>query len=60
MLRAIIRYDIKDSVSGATWTTYGTVDFEAPALQKRLTGGGYGQTGYDIPTVIGIEVLEET
>jgi hypothetical protein len=60
MLRAIIRYDIKDPISGAVSTTFGTVDFDAPTLQKRLTGGGMDELGYDIPTLIGIEVLADT
>ena len=55
-LRAIIRRRVRDASSGAEMESFETVDFAAPVLDRVLRSGGYGE-GYDIPTLIGVELL---
>jgi hypothetical protein len=54
MIRFIISRSRRDAVSGAEWQDFETVDVDVPALEARL-GGGHGESGYDISTVIGVE-----
>jgi hypothetical protein len=56
MIRFIISRSCRDAVSGADWVNFETVDVDVPQLQEKLKGG-FGESGYDIPTVIGVEIL---
>lgn len=58
MLRVIISRTTRDSVSGAEWQRFETIDIDVPELEARLAGG-FGETGYDIPHVVGIEILRD-
>lgn len=57
MLRFIIIRRQKDAISGAEWEGHQTVDIEVPGLEAILTGGGYGENGYDNRELLGVEVL---
>lgn len=54
MLRFILIRKQRDTVSGAEWQEHFTMDADCPELEKTL-GGGYGENGYSITTVIGVE-----
>lgn len=58
MLRLIISRKWKDSHSCLETNTFETVDVDAPELEKILRGGGYGESGYDYRSVVGVELLE--
>lgn len=58
MLRAVIKRSFKDPHSGACGESPYTVDFNAPALERELSAGGYGDGGYDIRTLLGVEVKQ--
>lgn len=56
MLRFIIKNRWSDGISGAEGECLKTIDIDAPELQDALTGG-YGQQGYDIASLVGVEIL---
>lgn len=57
MLRFIMYRKRRDAISGAEWDEHFTMDADCPQLEKEL-GGGYGETGYSITRVIGVERRE--
>lgn len=58
MLRFVVRRKQKDSlVSGAEWETLETIDVDLPELERRLEQGGFGDSGYDVTELVGVEVL---
>lgn len=57
MMRAIIKQHRKDPTSGAETQAFRTVDFDVPELEELLTGGGFGEDGYDTRALIGLEFL---
>lgn len=57
MLRFIIRRQWKDGYSGAEGEHFQTLDIDVPELQDALTAGGYGEQGFDMPSLVGVEVL---
>ena len=56
MLRFIISRKHRDTVSGAEWSGMETIDVECPTLEGALKRGGYGEGGYDISQLIGVEM----
>lgn len=59
MLRAIIRNKVKDKYSGGEWENIETIDVNCPELESILSSGGYGDGGYQIAQLVGIEVLKQ-
>ncbi len=59
MLRAIIKRKFRDSVSGASGSTMFTLDFQCEELEKQLNAGGFGEAGYEIQSLVGIEVIRD-
>lgn len=57
MLRFIIKNRWCDGTSGAEGEYLKTIDIDAPELQYALTIDGYGQAGYDIASLVGVEIL---
>lgn len=57
MLRFIIKSRWSDGISGAEGECLKTIDIDVPELQDALTIGGYGQAGYDIASLVGVEIL---
>lgn len=58
MLRFIIKHKSKDSASGAEYETHSTLDQEVPELERLLRSGGYGEQGYLVNSVQGIEIRQ--
>lgn len=57
MLRFIIKNKWRDGASGAEGEDLRTLDIDVPDLQDALTVGGYGESGYDMASLVGVEVL---
>lgn len=57
MLRFIIKHKWRDAISGAEDEYLRTIDIDLPELQDALTVGGYGEHGYDMATLVGVEIL---
>ena len=39
------------------WQEHTTVDIEVPQLQALLESGGFGETGHEITTLIGAQII---
>lgn len=59
MIRFIVRRKILDAHSGGLQESMLTIDADVPALEQFLTSGGCGPSGYNIPELIGAEVLPD-
>lgn len=59
MLRAILKHKYRDSVSGAEDEFFQTLDFDCPTLEGALKHGGYGESGYEIVSLVGVERLPD-
>lgn len=59
MLRAVICEKSKDQCNGAEYERLITLDFDCPALEEALRSGGMSEGGYQIPQLVGIEVLPQ-
>lgn len=59
MIRFIIKTKWRDGHSGAEGEYFKTLDLDVPALQDALTIGGYGESGYEMATLVGVETLKE-
>lgn len=57
MLRFIIRTKWRDGISGAEGEHFKTLDVDVPELQDALSIGGYGESGYDMAQLVGVEFL---
>lgn len=57
MLRFIIKNKWRDGTSRAEGEDLRTLDIDVPELQDALTVGGYGESGYDMASLLGVEVL---
>lgn len=60
MIRFIILHSQEDRISGAQWKSYETLDLDVPELERQLGLGGFGESGHDIRTLLGVEVLRDT
>jgi hypothetical protein len=60
VIRFIIKTKWRDGHSGAEGECFKTLDLDVPALQDALTIGGYGECGYEMAQLIGVETLKET
>ena len=59
MLRFIIKTKWRDLHSGAEGEYFKTLDLDVPELQDALTIGGYGESGYEMAALVGVETLKE-
>lgn len=57
MLRFIIKVKWRDGISGAEGEYLRSFDIDVPELQDALTDGGFGENGYEMPSLVGVEVL---
>lgn len=57
MLRFIVKRRTNDCYSGAMFSNLQTIDVDVPALESALDRGGYGEQGYDLTELVGVEVL---
>lgn len=56
-LRFILKRNIKDQYNGCEHEHLQTLDLEVPELEEALSGGGRGENGYDITSLLGVEIL---
>ena len=56
-LRFIFRRSEFDGYSQAKTERMETLDVECGAVQAMLQRGGYGESGHDVTTLVGVEVL---
>lgn len=59
MLRAVIMVKSKSEYSGAEYKRFVTLDFDSQELEEALRSGGLSEGGYEIPELVGIEVLPQ-
>lgn len=59
MLRFIIKTKWRDGISGAEGEYFKTLDIVVPKLQDELCKGGFGESGYDMVQLVGVEVLPD-
>ena len=59
MIRFIFKNSRRDCVSGWEGSQLFTIDIEVPEIERALTAGGYGESGYDRTELIGVEILPE-
>lgn len=57
MLRFIISRSTYDAVSDAHGQTFETLDADLPELERIMSSGDYGESGHDVPHLIGVELL---
>jgi hypothetical protein len=58
MLRFILRQKSKEA-GGSETVGYYTFPLDAPMLQAELSRGGYGEDGYTVTELVGVEVVDE-
>lgn len=56
MLRVIFRHRMKDAISGCATTSLFSVSVDVPAIERELRRGGFGESGYEVVDLVGIEV----
>ncbi len=57
MLRALFRRRFKDNMSGIQIENQVySIPFENPEIEKELRAGGFGETGFEVRELIGVEV----
>lgn len=59
MLRFILKKKWRDGISGAEGEYFETLDSVVPKLQEALSKGGFGESGYDMVQLVGVEVLPD-
>lgn len=59
MLRAILRRRMRDAISGCEHESLFTMDLEIPELEEQLRKGGFGESGYEVIELVGMEALTE-
>lgn len=57
MLRFIVKREVFDEHSGQKSSGFRTIDIDVPELQAALTHGGFGESGYDETSLVGVEIL---
>jgi hypothetical protein len=57
MLRAVMRRKMGCKISGMESEQIVTLDFDAPELERALSSGGYGETGFEATSLVGVEIL---
>ncbi len=57
MLRAIIKYKHKCSLTGLETEQFESIDFKNDEIEGALRSGGHGEDGYDYRQFVGLEVL---
>lgn len=60
MIRFILRRDYAYHSDGIRTTDYFTIDGDTDAVECALKRGGFGESGFDQTTFVGIEVIEPT
>lgn len=59
MIRFIVRRKFKDNYNGCELDSFETYDIDVPELESVLSSGGSGESGYDVSTLAGIEIIDK-
>jgi len=59
MLRAIMKRDSRDAISGQESHDHYTYDFHNEMLERLLRSGGFGNGGYDQHSLVAVETLPD-
>jgi hypothetical protein len=59
MLRFIIKHSWNDNVCGSYGEEYMTVDDDNKTVERLLTSGGKGESGFDRCELLGVTVIED-
>jgi len=57
MIRFIFLNKFRCPQTGLETESFHTVDLDVPEIEKRLSGGGSGESGYDYTRLMGVELL---
>ena len=57
MIRFILKNTYKDPSNESVTDRFITLDADVPNVEQELKGGDCGEVGYDITTLIGIELI---
>ncbi len=59
MLRAVLRRRMRDAYSGCEVTNQiYTIDFIEPRIEAELRRGGYGESGFEVIELVGVEAID--
>lgn len=59
MIRAILRRKTKCQHSGMETDSLYSIVVECPELERALNQGGFGDGGYDMTSLVGVELEED-
>ena len=57
MIRLLLRTTFSDTYANASGTEYASHEIHDPALERKLTSGGYGEGGHNRTELIGAEIV---
>jgi hypothetical protein len=57
MIRFIVKTKWKDGYNGSEGEHFKTLDIDVPALEEALSAGGFSEHSYDLPSLVGVELL---
>ena len=57
MIRIIFLRESFSEVNQMRMSRHYTMDVDVPELERELSRGGFGETGYDFCSVVGVEVI---
>ena len=57
MIRFIIQIHERDENSGLEYKDFRTLDMELPELQSLLLRGGPGERGFELWSLLGVEII---
>lgn len=58
MLRFVVRRRWRDTISGSSGDILETIVADVPALETYVSRGGYGESGFEIGELVGVEVIK--
>jgi hypothetical protein len=59
VIRYILKRSTRDEYSGCEMVTYHVIDGDAAEVERRMLSGGRGPMGYDVTTLVGVEIIEQ-
>ena len=59
MIRLLLRTTFSDTYSNASGTEYHSHEINDPELERKLTSGGYGESGHNRTELIGAEIASD-
>ena len=59
MIRLLLRTTFSDTYANVSGTEYTSYDMHEPDLERKLTSGGYGESGHNRTELIGAEIVSD-